>query len=88
MPNTKSAKKALRKSLRRRERNLKFKNWARKVIKRIKKAETPEEAAQLLPTLYKALDKMAVRNIIHKNKAARLKSRLTRLVQERMAAKS
>ena len=86
MPNTKSAKKALRKSLRRRERNLMFKNWARKVIKRIKKAESVEEAQRLLPIAYKALDKMAIRNIIHKNKAARLKSKLARVVNE-MAAK-
>ena len=88
MPITRSAKKALRQSLRRRTRNLKRKEAYKNVFKRIKKsaaAGKPEEAKQLLPSLYKALDKAAKTHAIAKNKASRLKSRLSRIVGARPA---
>lgn len=77
MPKTKSAKKAFRQSLRRQEQNLKNKKSLKEVIKNFKK--TP--SAEALSQVYKKLDKAAKTEIIKKNKAARLKSRLTKLLR-------
>ncbi len=85
MPITKSAKKALRQSHRRRAQNLIKKEAYKRLVKEIKKHVTSgkmKEAEKLLPQLYKALDKAAKTNVIKKNKAARLKSRLTKLLQQ------
>ena len=81
MPNTKSAIKALRQNKSRHARNLKQKEEMKDVIKKYKKAVEAgkkDEAAKLLPEVYKKLDKAAKTNIIKKNKASRLKSRLTK----------
>jgi len=81
MPKTKSAKKALRQNIRRRQRNLERKNKMRAAIKHYKKlvAEKKiEEAKAFLPQVYKTIDKMAKVGFIKKNKANRLKSRLTK----------
>lgn len=83
MPITKSAKKALRQSLRRRTQNLIKKEAYKRLVRDIKKlaaAGKQKEAEKLLPRLYKALDKASKTNVIKKNKAARLKSRLTKLI--------
>lgn len=84
MPITKSAKKALRKSRRRRERNLIKIEAYKKLVAKYKKQVADknfEEAKKLLPQVYKALDKAAKTNVIAKNKASRLKSRLARLAR-------
>ena len=84
MPITQSAKKALRQNIRRRKRNLERKIALKAVIKQYKKliAEgKKEEAAKQLSQVYKKLDKAAKVNLIKKNKAARLKSRLSKLIK-------
>ena len=81
MPNTKSAIKALRQNKSRHARNLEQKEVMKDVIKKYKKAVEAwkkDEAAKLLPEVYKKLDKATKTNIIKKNKASRLKSRLTK----------
>lgn len=86
MPITNSAKKALRQSLRRRIKNLKRKEDYKRAVKEIRKfasAGKKEEAQKLIPQLYKTLDKAAKTNVIKKNKASRLKSRLTKLTLEK-----
>jgi len=83
MPITKSAKKALRQNIRRRERNLQRKTELKSVIKQYKKlivAGEKERAKEYLSQVYKKLDKAAKVNLIKKNKAARLKSRLSKLL--------
>ena len=77
MPITQSAKKALRQNIRRRARNLAQIKVLKETIKRFKKAP----AAELLSQVYKKLDKAAKTNILKKNKAARLKSRLSKLLK-------
>lgn len=80
MPKTKSAKKALRKNLRNRAHNLSYLNKIKSLRKTIKKAivnKNKDEAKKLLPKFYKIVDKAAKEKVIKKNKAARLKSRLT-----------
>ncbi len=83
MPITKSAKKALRQNIRRRKMNLKNKAELKVVIKQYKKliaAKQTEEAKKQISQIYKKLDKMAKSDLIKKNKAARLKSRLSKLL--------
>jgi len=84
MPITKSAKKALRQSERKRAQNLKRKKAASEVIRDIKKlvqAGKADEAMKLLPKAFKALDKAVKRKILHKNTAGRRKSKLSKLAQ-------
>jgi len=84
MPITKSAKKALRQNIRRRKINLKRKTELKSVIKQYKKiaVDNKEEAKKYLSQVYKKLDKSAKINLIKKNKAARLKSRLSKLLSK------
>ena len=80
---TKSAKKAYRQTLRRHERNLKRKDALKTVLKNYKKLIQKKDlkgAQQELPKVYKALDKAAKINLIVKNTASRLKSRLSKLL--------
>ena len=91
MPITKSAKKALKQSKKRRQRNLRQLDAIREIVKQIKKlvAENKkEEALKLLPKTYKVIDKAAKNNILKKNTASRKKSRLTKLVNKTKDKKS
>ncbi len=84
MPITKSAKKALRQNIRRKQRNLLRKKGVKLVFKKAKKLISQsnyKEAAALIPSAYKSIDKAAKRKILKKNKAARLKSKFVRLVK-------
>ena len=84
MPRTESAKKAMRQSVKRRLVNIKRKTDLKAVIKNYKNlilAGKKEEAAKILPQVYKKLDKTAKVQVIKKNKASRLKSRLSKLVK-------
>ncbi|MDP1689295.1 MAG: 30S ribosomal protein S20 [bacterium] len=80
MPITKSAKKALRQSVRRRTQNNLKKETYKKEVKNFRKlilAKNINDAKALLPKVFKALDKAAKTNVIKKGKADRLKSRLS-----------
>jgi len=84
MPITQSAKKALRQSKTRRARNNKKKEAYKKLVvgyKKLLAAKKFEDAKSQLPAIQKALDKAAKTNVIAKNKASRLKSRLSKLVK-------
>ncbi len=83
MPITQSAKKALRQNVRRRRENLKRKEAYKKAVKDFRKLVTAkkiDEAKSHLTKVYQALDKAAKSNVIKKNKASRLKSRLSHLI--------
>ncbi len=85
MPNTKSAAKAMRQSIRRRVRNIAKKDAYRKAIKDVKKLISEgkkSEAAAILGTAMKALDKAAKTKVIHKNTASRKKSRLAKAISK------
>jgi small subunit ribosomal protein S20 len=84
MPITQSAKKALRQNITRRARNLIKKDAYKKAVKEFRAfvaEKKTEEAKKLLPIVYAALDKAAKTKVIEKNKAARLKSRLSQLLK-------
>ena len=80
---TKSAKKRIRSSERKRVFNLRRLRTMRDIIsdflKDIKEKRV-EDAEKKLPELYKAIDKAAKRGVIKKNNASRKKSRLTKKV--------
>ncbi len=83
MPITKSAKKAIRGSLRKKVFNDSRKRAMKEVMKKVEKlAKTDKkEALKILSTAFKAIDKAAQKGVIKKNNAARKKSRLSRLVK-------
>ena len=81
MPNTKSAAKAMRQSVRRKEFNLRTKDLMKSAVKearRMIKAGDKSKAAEALRKAMSALDKAAKKNVITKNNAARKKSRLAK----------
>lgn len=84
MPNTKSAEKAFRQSVKRRARNLAKKNAYKDIVKEFRKAVTTDlkEAKQMLAMLQKKVDKAAKVGVMKKNKAARLKAGAQKLLNK------
>lgn len=80
MANHKSALKRIRSNETKRLRNRYYHKTARNAVKELREASDKKAATELLPKVSAMLDKLAKRNVIHKNKAANLKSSLTLLV--------
>ncbi len=80
MANHKSALKRIRANEAKRLRNRYQAKTTRTFIKRLKEATDKVEAQDLLKKVTSMIDKLAKRNIIHKNNAANKKSKLTKLV--------
>ena len=78
MANHKSALKASRQAETRRESNKYYARTMRNALKRIRKSSDKAEATEMLPKLSSLLDKLAKKNVIHKNKASNLKSSITK----------
>ena len=74
MANQKSSLKRIRQTEKRRLHNRYYAVTMRHFLKKVRNTTDKEEALKMYPTLQKMLDKLAKRNIIHKNKAANLKS--------------
>lgn len=72
-----SAKKRIRQNELRRLHNRYYARSARNAVKQLRNTKEKEVAADLLPKVSSMLDRLAKKNIIHKNKAANLKSSLT-----------
>ncbi|MFA5685008.1 MAG: 30S ribosomal protein S20 [Lysobacteraceae bacterium] len=80
MANIKSAKKRARQTIVRNERNVSQRSMLRTAVKKVIKAIDANDAAAATAAFNSAqpiLDRFAARGLIHKNKAARHKSRLT-----------
>lgn len=89
MPNNRNAAKAMRQNEKRRLRNRSARSTLRTVIKKVRDAVAKNDeaaATTALQTATKRLDQAAAKKFIHKNKAARLKSRLSVLVAKPKAA--
>lgn len=80
MANHKSALKRIRSNEAKRLRNRYQNKTTRTFIKRLRAISDKNEAQDLLRKVIGMLDKLAKNNIIHKNKAANNKSKLTKLV--------
>lgn len=81
MANHKSAEKRNRQTEQRRLHNRYFIKTTRNSLKKLRETSDKEEAQELYPTVVSQLDKLVKKNIIHKNKAANLKSSLAKHVK-------
>ncbi|MBL9089918.1 MAG: 30S ribosomal protein S20 [Planctomycetaceae bacterium] len=84
MPHTPSAKKRLKQSQRRKARNRSVKAELRTEVKKVRSsaaAGNADEAKSNMVSAQTKLDRAATRGIIHKNKAARVKSRLSKTLK-------
>ena len=80
MPNTNSAKKRFRQDVVRKNRNLAIKREMRNQVRKVRdavEAGNVDEAETGLRLAAKKLDRAGARNLIHRNAAARVKSRLS-----------
>jgi small subunit ribosomal protein S20 len=75
MANTKNAEKARRQAERRRTENRYYAKTTRNAIRDLR-AKEKDEANKDLPKVIAMIDKLAKKKVIHKNKAANLKSQL------------
>jgi len=80
MANHKSALKRVRQSKTRKLENRYYAKTTRNAIKKLRDIETKQEALDLFPKVVGMLDKLAKKNVIHKNKASNLKSKLSKKI--------
>jgi len=81
MANHKSALKATRQAEARKEDNKYYARTMRNALKKMRKTTDKAEADKMLPELNAVLDKLAKKNVIHKNKASNLKSSIKKHAQ-------
>ncbi|HQE13077.1 MAG TPA: 30S ribosomal protein S20 [Flavipsychrobacter sp.] len=74
MANHKATKKDIRQSQKRREHNRYYGKTTRNAIRALLAVTDKTEAQESLPKVISMIDKLAKRNVIHKNKASNLKS--------------
>lgn len=75
MANLKSSKKDIKRTEKRRAKNQSIKSALKTYVKKVRTAATPEDATKAMITAQSAIDKAAQNGVIHKNQAARRKSR-------------
>jgi len=80
MANHKSYIKRIRSNNAKRLQNRYYAKTTRTALKTLRATTAKKEAQDLLPKVSAMLDKLAKRNVIHKNKAANLKSKLSKKV--------
>jgi small subunit ribosomal protein S20 len=77
MANHKSAKKRIRQSEAKKVHNKYYAKTMRNAVKQLRSTSEKPEAETMYPKVISLIDRLAKKNIIHKNKAANLKSKLT-----------
>lgn len=80
MANHKATKKDVRQADKRRDRNRYYGKTTRNAIRDLKEIKVQKEAGDKLPEVAAMIDKLAKKGVIHKNKAANLKSKLARKI--------
>lgn len=80
MANHHSSEKAIRQNETRRVENRYHAKTTRNAVKKLRETNNKAEATELYPKVASMLDKLAKKNVIHKNKAANLKSSLAKHV--------
>lgn len=78
MANHKATKKDVRQAAKRRDRNRYNGKTTRNAIRDLKQLDENKAFGDKLPSVISMIDKLAKRGIIHKNKAANLKSKLAK----------
>lgn len=76
MANHLSAKKRIRQTEKRRVQNKYYAKTTRNAVKELRAETNKEKANEMLPKVSGLLDRLSMNNVIHKNKAANLKSKL------------
>ena len=74
MANHSATKKSARKRIKRRDHNRYYAKTMRNAYRKFVGLESKKEAEEMLPSISSMLDKLAKKGIVHKNKAANLKS--------------
>ena len=82
MANHKSAIKRIRSNDAKRLSNRYYAKTSRNAVKKLRATDNKKEATVLLPKVVAMLDKLAKKNVIHKNKASNLKSKLAKKVND------
>ncbi len=82
MAHHQSAKKRIRQTEARRLHNKYYARTTRNAVRDLRNLSNKAEAEEMLPKVAAMLDKLAKKNIIHVNKAANLKSSLTKHVTQ------
>lgn len=80
MANHSATKKDARQAAKRRDRNKYYGKTTRNAIRNLKAADA-KEMGEKLPAVESMIDKLAKRGVIHKNKAANLKSKLSKSIK-------
>ncbi len=80
MANHKSALKRIRSDETKKSLNKLQHKTVRNAIKKLKDSESKKDAQKQFPIVVSLIDKLSKNNIIHKNKAANLKSKLSKLI--------
>lgn len=83
MANSKSATKRIRQSQRHLERNRAQRSRLKTALKKVMSAQDGESATEAFRQASALLDRFSTRNLVHRNKAARKKSQLARIVVEK-----
>ena len=78
MANHSATKKDSRQAAKRRDRNRYYGKTTRNAIRDLKVIDNQSVYGEKLPSILSMIDKLAKRGIIHKNKAANLKSKLAK----------
>jgi small subunit ribosomal protein S20 len=81
LPRHKSCKKRMKTAVIANERNRAERSKVKKMIKDLRASKTKAEADGLLTNVFSSIDKAAHKHRMHKNKAARDKSRLMKFVK-------
>jgi small subunit ribosomal protein S20 len=76
MANHKSALKRVRQTEKKRLNNKYYAKTTRNAVKKFRLSEDKDEAVKMYPEVVAMIDKLAKKNVIHKNKASNLKSKL------------
>lgn len=82
MANHKSSIKRIRQTQKRKLHNRYYAKTARNAVRKLRATTDKAVAVELLPKVSSMLDKLAKKNVIHKNKAGNLKSKLTLMVNK------
>lgn len=82
MAQHKSSKKRIRQDAVKRVRNRYYKKSTRSAIMKLREMEKKTDAQKYLPKVISMIDRLAKKNTWHKNKAANLKSKLTKFVTQ------
>ena len=82
MANHKSSLKRIRQEQKKRLHNRYYAKTMRNAVSKLRATTDKAVATEMYPNIQKALDKLAKVNIIHKNKAANLKSKLAKYISK------